>query len=77
MQVNHLEDELARACEKCIYQGFSVNQDSSELKNKIMQCKNLDKRLSNLQIDKNKLWRQPHIKCDEIVKLYRSPKIIE
>lgn len=77
LQVRHLEDELARACERCIYQGFAVNQGSSELKDKIIQCRNLEQKLSDLHMDKNKLWRQSHIKCDEIVEAYREPKVIK
>lgn len=75
LQVKHLEDELERACLKCIYQGFSVKKGSSELKEKIMECSNLEQKLSELQIDKTKLWQQAHGKCDAIVEACRWPKI--
>ena len=76
LQVRHLEDELARACKRCIYQGFDIAKGSSELKDKIIECRNLERKLLDLQIDKTKLWQQSHAKCDEFVKIYRSPKVV-
>lgn len=72
LQVQNLEDELARACGSNIYQDFAVHKGSSELKNKMIECTNLKDRLLRLGLDKTKMWQQPHSVCDELFKQYRQ-----
>jgi hypothetical protein len=68
-QVNDLEDELRRACINDIYDIFSVpRQSKSELKYQLTHCTNLQEKLRQADINKNKMWQQSHEKCDLAIK---------
>ena len=71
LQVNDLEDELNKASQNDIYSVFGVqNRSKSELKTKLCGCSNLKEKL-NQSVDKEKMWRQPHQKCDDIIRKKR------
>ena len=73
-QVNNLEDELAYACNNCIYKEFSLIKGSSELKEKLIKCTNLPQKLSNAEFDIEKLWTQKHDKCENVLLLFGFKK---